>query len=82
MYRKRKTKGTYKPNFPLGNWMEEFVKKNLPLCYRHKELKATFDLDGLMEELKKENPKPKESYWLKFTNPIMMCFIIEEFTSQ
>jgi hypothetical protein len=53
MYRKRKTKGTYKPNFPLGNWMEEFVKINLPLCYRHKELKATIDLDGLMEELKK-----------------------------
>ena len=77
--RKRKTKGRYKPNFPLNGWMEEFVQKNLPLCYNYKELYETFDLDALMRELKTENHKPKESYWLRFTNPIMMRFIIEEY---
>ncbi|MFA5647189.1 MAG: hypothetical protein WC951_02665 [Bacteroidales bacterium] len=80
--RQRKNRGKYKPNFPLGRWMEEFVEKNLPLCYNHKELKDTFDLDGLMVEFKKGNHNPREAYWLKFTNPIMMRFIIEEFTSQ
>jgi hypothetical protein len=79
MFRKRKTKGKYKPNFPLDKWMEEFVEKNLPMCYEYEALKTTFDLNGLMQELKTGNHKPKESYWLKFTNPIMMRFIIEEF---
>lgn len=78
-YRKRKTRGRYEPNFPLGAWMEDFVKKHLPLCYDHKVLKDTFNLDGLMQELKMGNHRPKESYWLKFTNPIMMRLIIEEF---
>ncbi|HCX99209.1 MAG TPA: hypothetical protein DG754_03635 [Bacteroidales bacterium] len=80
LVRKRRNRGKYKPNFPLGRWMEEFVEKNLPLCYNHKELKDTFDLDSLMVKFKKGNHKPKEAYWLKFTNPIMMRFIIEEFT--
>jgi asparagine synthetase B (glutamine-hydrolysing) len=80
IYRKRKTKGKYQPNFPLGKWMEEFVEKNLPLCNDHLVLKETFDLDGLLQEFNKGNHQPKESYWLKFTNPIMMRFIIEEYT--
>lgn len=79
IYRKKKTKGKYQPNFPLGKWMEVFVERNLPLCYEYEVLKETFDLDGLMQEFNKVNHKPKESYWLKFTNPIMMRFIIEEF---
>jgi len=78
-YRKRKTSGLYKPNFPLGLWMEDFVNKNLPICYDYKFLKETFNLDGLMKELNRGKHQPKEAYWLKFTNPIMMRFIIEEF---
>lgn len=80
IFRKKKSKGKYQPNFPLGKWMEDFVERNLPLCNDHEVLKETFDLDGLMQELKKGDHKPKESYWLKFTNPIMMRFIIEEFS--
>lgn len=78
-YRKRKTKGKYKPNFPLGKWMEDFVGRNLLLCNDHAVLKETFDLNGLMNEFRNGNHKPKESYWLKFTNPIMMRFILEEY---
>lgn len=80
IFRKRKAKGKYQPNFPLGKWMEEFVERNLPLCNDHTVLKETFDLEGLMQALKKGNHQPKESYWLKFTNPIMMLFIFEEYT--
>jgi len=80
IYRKKKTKGKYQPNFLLGKWMEEFVERNLQLCNDYKVLKETFDLEGLMQELKKAIHKPKEAYWLKFTNPIMMRFIIEEFS--
>lgn len=78
IYRKRKTKGKYKPNFPLGTWMEKFIEKNLPLCYDYKAIKETFNLNGLLQEFKKGDHQPKEAYWLKFTNPIMMRYIIEE----
>lgn len=80
IYRKRRTSGKYQPNFPLGKWMEEFVKRNLPLCSDFNILKETFNLEGLMQEFKNGIHKPKEAYWLKFTNPIMMRFIIEEFS--
>jgi asparagine synthetase B (glutamine-hydrolysing) len=80
IYRKRKTKGKYQPNFPLGSWMKEFVERNLILCNDYKVLKETFDLEGLIKEFEKGKYQSKESYWLKFTNPIMMRFIIEEYS--
>ncbi len=69
----------YPPNFELGDWMFEFVQKNLPLCSDYILIKETFDLDILLKDLKNSKHIPKESYWLKYTNPIMMRFIIEEF---
>ena len=77
---RQKTVGKYEPNFPLTSWIVEFVEKNLPLCYNSKVLSEVFDLYGLMIELKKGDHMAKESYWLKFTNPIMMYYLIEEFT--
>ena len=76
---RQKTSPKYPPNFPLGKWMEEFVNRNLPACNDFEELKNTFDLESLTKELQANKHIPKESYWLKFTNPIMMRFIIEEF---
>lgn len=75
---RQKMRGSYLPNFPLSAWMEEFVEKHLPICGEYSILRETFDLDGLMSELKNKNHSPKEAYWLKYTNPIMMRFIIEE----
>jgi asparagine synthetase B (glutamine-hydrolysing) len=78
---RQKTGRKYKANFPLGKWMEEFVNQNLPLCYDYHEIKATFDLNGLSEELRQNQTihKENESYWLKYTNPILMRYIIESF---
>ncbi|MFW6046575.1 MAG: hypothetical protein ACOCP4_02150 [Candidatus Woesearchaeota archaeon] len=78
---RQKTKPKYPPNFPLDDWMKEFVLKKLPICKEYKILEETFDLDEMLNELKSEKYNPKESYWLKYTNPIMMMFIIDEFKS-
>jgi len=69
----------YPPNFPLMNWMEEFVREYLPKCYDFTILQKTFDLDSMIYELDHSQHQPKESYWLRFTNPIMMMYILEEF---
>lgn len=76
---RKKASGNYPPNFPLKGWMEDFVKKNLPICRDYNILKKTFNLDQLERDFSQENHISKESYWLKYTNPIMMRFITEEF---
>jgi hypothetical protein len=70
----------YKANLPLNDWMQKFVEKNLPLCSDFAIIKETFDIEGLIEDLKSNHYTEKESYWLKFTNPIMMRFIIENYS--
>lgn len=65
-------------NFPLGVWMEQFVEMNLPLCKDNEAINAVFDIDALMVDYRNERHFPAESYWLKYTNPIMMRFIAEE----
>lgn len=76
---RKKVSPKYPPNFPLGNWMEQFVEENLPVCKDYPILRETYDIDKLILDLKSEDHIPKESYWLKFTNPIMMRFILEEY---
>lgn len=75
------TKPKYPPNFPLGKWMEVFVEKQLPLCANDETINSTFDIEALKSDFRTSRHIPKESYWLKYTNPIMMRFIIEEFKS-
>lgn len=77
--RKKIKRRRYPPNFPLGQWMVDFVKKNLPICMDYPILRETFDIEKLIKDLSQETHQNKESYWLKFTNPIQMRFIIEEF---
>lgn len=76
---RKRFKPTYPPNFPLSDWMIQFVQKNLPLCKDYNILNDSFDLDGLLNSLDKDTHIPAEAYWLKYTNPIMMRFILEEF---
>jgi asparagine synthetase B (glutamine-hydrolysing) len=78
---RQKTKPAYPPNFPLGQWMEQFVAKHLPACADHEIIRETFDIDGLLTDFKETVHLSKESYWLKFTNPIMMRFILEEYNT-
>lgn len=76
---RQKLTPAYPPNFPLGAWMVEFVENNLPLCQEIKAVKNVFDIDSLQQDFKNENHGHNEAYWLKYTNPIMMRFLIEEF---
>jgi asparagine synthetase B (glutamine-hydrolysing) len=77
---RQKTRPKYPANFPLGNWMQSFVEKNLQQCSDHPVIANTFRVTDLIDEFSRGNHKQNEAYWLKFTNPIMMRFIIEEFT--
>lgn len=76
---RQKLNPIYPPNFSLGEWMEKFVKKHLPLCADYDAINKTFNIAGLIDELNNSRYVPKESFWLKYTNPIMMKFIIDEF---
>jgi asparagine synthetase B (glutamine-hydrolysing) len=67
------------PNFPLGKWMEEFVEEHLPLCVGNEVINNTFDIPLLLSDFRTSKHIPIEAYWLKYTNPIMMRFILEEF---
>ena len=77
---RKKTRPKYQPTFPLVKWMEEFASKNLPACKDFKVIAETFNIDALINELNKGDHKTTEPYWLKFTTPIMMRFILEEYT--
>ncbi|MFN3554344.1 MAG: hypothetical protein ACK4VN_00100 [Bacteroidales bacterium] len=77
--RKRLTK-RYPPNFPLGSWMQEFVAKNIEPCRDYDVLTEIFDFDALQKSFEQEKHGFDEAYWLKYTNPIMMRFILEEFS--
>lgn len=76
---RQKTKPTYPQNFPLNSWMLEFVNEELPKCMKYEILKNTFELDSLIKEVNLIRNKTIESYWLKFTNPIMMKYILDEY---
>lgn len=65
-------------NFPLSIWMEKFVEKELPLCSEYEDIDEVFDINQLIKDFKTEKHIYKESYWLKYTNPIMMRYIVEE----
>lgn len=69
----------YPPNFPLGAWMEKFVARNLEKCKDYDIIYSTFNIDSLLSEFNNNTHLQTESYWLKFTNPIMMRFILDEF---
>lgn len=70
---------TYPHNFPLGKWMVEFVEKNLPKCQDYPVLNSIFNIPQLLDELERAKHQTVEAYWLKFTNPIMMMYLIDEF---
>jgi len=76
---RKKVRPNYPPNFPLSKWMYDFALKELPRCNDYEILKKTFDINKLKSDLSGKEYVPKESFWLRFTNPIMMRYIIDEF---
>lgn len=74
---RQKIHNPYLPNFPLDNWMLEFVKEELPKCFHYEPIKNTFNVDLLINLLNSNKLISKESFWLKFTNPIIMRFILD-----
>lgn len=75
---RQKWTSKYPQNFSLSPWMQDFIAKNLKLCYDYDILKQTFDLNSILLSFQKDTHQSNEAYWLKYTNPIMMRFIIEE----
>lgn len=63
-------------NFPLGSWMESFVKMEMNNAGNNESLKQSFKFNELSTELSANAFIPKESFWLKYTNPIFMDYII------
>lgn len=79
-YRKSRTKTP--PNFPLGKWMEDFVKEKLKEILGSESLVANvFDIPRLLSELNRTNLPQVEAFWLKYTTPIQM-YLTEELIRQ
>lgn len=78
-YARQHIKPKYPSNFPLNAWMLEFVEKQLPMCAESQIIYNTFDLETLLSDLKTIRYVPVESWWLKYTIPITMRFILEEY---
>lgn len=75
-YRKAKIKTP--PNFPLGKWMEEFVKEKLKAIIDSKSaVGEVFNIPQLLNELDRTNLPQVEAFWLKYTTPIQM-YLTEE----
>jgi len=64
-------------NFPLGDWMKAFIEMEHAEIKDSPMLKSIFDMKGLSRCLKDDPYKPKESYLLKYTNPIFMKYILD-----
>ena len=64
-----KLRKKYPENFPLDQWMQDFVK----IVYDSElgsEMGKVFDVDKLKKVLRSNDHKTTEAYWLKFTNVI------------
>jgi hypothetical protein len=79
---RQKLSKPYPPNFPLGQWMRDFVLAELPLCKAIPEITEVFRIDDMIREIEENYYNPKESFWLKYTNPIMMRYIVEGMKSK
>lgn len=64
-------------NFPLDNWMQQFVQRELSGPLNESPIAQYFDLKAMNSQLKKGEYIPIESFWLKYTNPIMMDYILK-----
>jgi len=69
--RKRKLKSP--PNFPLGKWMEDYVKEMLnEIKEAGSDVCEVYDIPLLIKELDRPNLPQTEQFWLKYTCPIQM----------
>lgn len=76
--RYRKNKWISIPNFPLGSWMNEFVLEELKNIYgQQNQLTEIFDITGLINLLENSQVKTNESFWLKYTTPIQMNYLMK-----
>ena len=74
----RKKRWNYKPNFPLDKWMYNYTRKELQSLNRNDHLlKETFNIPELIYSLENSKIVPKEAFWLKYTTPIQMKYLLE-----
>lgn len=77
-YRKRRFKAP--PSFPLGQWMQEYVKEQLKdILQSESQLCDYFDIPEMLRELKADSLPETETFWLKYTCPIQMYLTQEIF---
>lgn len=76
MAKARKSFTSYKINFPLENWMNEFATRELKeICMNDETLNQFVKADALLRELEDNKTGNTEAFWLKYTNPIQFKFI-------
>jgi len=69
----RKKKYKYSSNFPLGNWMADYVKNNFDnIKGSDSMINDLFEVDKLRDELNLGALPTTESFWLKYTTPIQI----------
>jgi hypothetical protein len=70
-FRKRRIKNP--PTFPLGKWMEDYVKEQLQFILDSRSFVCEyFDISQMLRDLNAPNLPQTETFWLKYTCPIQM----------
>lgn len=80
--RLRKHFWKFPPNFPLGNWMYEFVLNELSAISCNNSLvNDVFEIPELLQNLTtKDRNIDTETQWLKYTTPVQMNLILGAFS--
>ena len=71
---RKKLSKPYPPNFPLGPWMDDFIMSGLADCAQDSMVNEVFDIKAMRNDLQAHSYVPRESFWLKYSNPIMMKY--------
>ena len=79
--RLRKKYWHFPTNFPLGNWMYEFILDELSnLSHSDSVVNEAFEINDLHECLaRKDREINNEARWLKYTTPVQMNLILGAF---
>ncbi|MHA1380875.1 MAG: hypothetical protein ACTSRG_21120 [Candidatus Helarchaeota archaeon] len=69
----------YPANFPIGEWMKEFVFNQIKVIERNSIINHIFDINRFKNEFKKYHNQNSEKYWKKYTDVIILYLLTERY---
>ena len=77
----RKKSWKHIPNFPLNDFINNFVSERLKMITADKSIVSTiFNTVSLFNHLQANDIRTTESFWLKYTTPVQMDMTLKNFS--